>query len=343
MDLDAGAVGRGEVLLPGADRAHQVRRATGAQLPLGPRAAIGPVGRPVGPPLERVVVGEPAAIERAAGEDRVVQGPLDAVGVARIARRKQQPPAEHHARDRRAGLVVGDVRGQLERVPECLVAVAAADPPGQVHPGLDHVVPAPAHGIEQLLVAELGGRVDRTAVEVHLAHRVAGNRRRLSNREVVLPVGAPHVRFPDQAPAAQLEHPDAELEVPPIAGRPIQLDERHLDLGVPVDAVATRRAELALDRLDGAQRDVEQPVVGEGAVPRDGGLDQVADAVQLVAPGKVPVFGAGRDDLDVGVEVAVRALRRAHRVDGLVGRRSEGGVVAPAELPACRFEPLVRV
>ena len=221
--------------------------------------------------------------------------------------------------------------------------MAAADAPGQVHPGLDHVIPAPAHGVEQLPVAELGRRVDHAAVEVHLAHGVPGDRGRLADREVVLPVGGPHVRLADEAPAAQLQHPGAELEVPPIAGRAIQLDERHLDLGMPVDAVATRRAELALDRLDGAQRDVEQPVVGEGAVPRDGGLDQVADAVQLVAPGEVLVFGARGDDLDVGVEVAVRALRRTHRVDRFVGGRGEGRVVLAAELPADRLEPLVRV
>ena len=221
--------------------------------------------------------------------------------------------------------------------------MAAADAPGQVHPGLDHVVPAPAHGVEQLAVTELGRRVDRAAVEVHLAHGVPRDRGRLADREVVLPVGGSHVRLADETPAAQLQHPDAELEMPPIAGRAIQLDERHLDLGMPVDAVATRRAELALDRLDGAQRDVEQPVVGESAVPRDGGLDQVTDAVQLVAPGEVLVLGAGGDDLDVRVEVAVRALRRSHRVDRFVGGRGEGRVMRAAELPADRLEPLVRV
>ncbi len=343
VDLDARAVGRREVLLPRAERAHQVRRTARAELPLGPRTAVGAVGRPIGPALERVVVGEPAAIERTAAEHRVVHRPLDPVGIALVARREEQPPAQHHAGDGRAGLVIGDVWGQLERVPERLVPVAAADAPGQVHPGLDHVVPAPAHRVEQLPVTELGRSVDRAAVEVHLAHGVAGDCGRLADREMVLPVGGPHVRFADETPAAQLQHPGAELEMPPIAGRSIQLDERHFDLGMPVDAVATRRAELALDRLDGAQRDVEQSVVGEGAVPRDGGLDQVADAVELVAPGEVLVFGARGDDLDVGVEVAVRALRRSHRVDRLVGGRGEGRVVFAAELPADRLEPLVRV
>ena len=260
-----------------------------------------------------------------------------------VAGREEQPPGQHHARDRRAGLVVGDVRRKLERVPERLVPMAAADAPGQVPPGLDHVIPAPAYGVEQLPVAELRRGVDHATVEVHLAHRVSGDHGGLADREVVLPVGGPHVRLADEAPAAQLEHPHPELQVAPITGRAIQLDERHLDLGVPVDAVTTGRAELPLDRLNGAQRHVEQPVVGEGAVPRDGGLDQVTDAVQLVAPGEVLVLGAGGDDLDVGVEVAVGALRRTHRVDRFVGGRGEGRVMLAAELPADRLEPLVRV
>ena len=85
--------GRGQVLLPGADRAHQVRRAAGAQLPLGPGAAIGAVGRPIRPALKRVVVGEPAPVERAAAEDRVVHRPLDPVGIALVAGREEQAPA----------------------------------------------------------------------------------------------------------------------------------------------------------------------------------------------------------------------------------------------------------
>ena len=85
----------------------------------------------------------------------------------------------------------------------------------------------------------------------------------------------------------------------PLAGRPVQLDEGHLDLGVAVDALATVRSELAFDRVDGAHRDVEQPVVAERAVPGDRGLDEMADAVQLVAPREVAVRLAAADHLDV--------------------------------------------
>ena len=45
----------------------------------------------------------------------------------RFTGREQQSPGEHHARDRRASLGVGSVWRQLERIAECLVAVAAAE------------------------------------------------------------------------------------------------------------------------------------------------------------------------------------------------------------------------
>ena len=51
--------------------------------------------------------------------------------------------------DRRAGLGVGAVGRQLERVAERLVPVAAAEPARQVGPGRDHVVPAPDDRVEQ--------------------------------------------------------------------------------------------------------------------------------------------------------------------------------------------------
>ena len=42
--------------------------------------------------------------------------------------------------------------------------------------------------VEQLLIAELGGDVDRAAVEVQLSNGVAGDRRRVADAGVILPV-----------------------------------------------------------------------------------------------------------------------------------------------------------
>ena len=57
--------------------------------------------------------------------------------------------------------------------------------------------------------------------------------------------------------------------------------------------------ELAVDGVHGAPGDGEQPVVAERAMPGDGGLDEMADAVQLVAPREVAERLPAADDLDV--------------------------------------------
>ena len=82
------------------------------------------------------------------------------------------------------------------------------EPAGQVRPRLDHVVPAPVRtDCEQVVVAELDGEVDHAAVEVQLAHGVAGD---LGARRG--PAGGPastpgRSARPEQAVAAQVDHP----------------------------------------------------------------------------------------------------------------------------------------
>ena len=318
------AVGRREVLLPRAEEAHHVRRAARAG---EPRLALaGPLVRrgAVRAPLERVDVEERRPRLGHARQDAVVDGPLDEVRAGRVAGRQQQPPGEHHARDRRAGLRVGQVRRQLVRVAERLVVVAAAETAGQVRPRLDHVVPA-----GQDRRSSRGRRARRrgrhAAVEVHLAHGVAGDLGGVADREVVLPVGRSEPPRPQEAVAAQVDHPSASSRwrrspvVRYSSTRAISTS------GCP--SIPSRPSGPSSASTDGhgAERDLEQAVVADRAVPRDRGLHEVAEAVQLVAPRQVAVRRPAADDLDVGVQVAVRALRRRDEPDDLVGRRGEVG------------------
>ncbi len=98
-----------------------------------------------------------------------------------------------------------------------------------------------------------------------------------------------------------------------------------------IDPVAAVGTELALDGRDRTHGDEEEPVVAERAVPRDGRLDEVADAVQLVAPRQVAVGRRRLSDLDERVEVAIGPLGRLDERDRLVGHR--------ARAPASRARP----
>jgi hypothetical protein len=295
------------------------------------------------PSLERVDVEEARAVERDAGQNAVVDRTLDNVRVLWIAGRQQQPPAEHHAGDRGTRLGVRAVGRQLERVAEGLVAVAAAQAAGEVGAGGDHVAPSAADRIKQALVAQLGRDVDRGTVEVQLPDGMPGDARRLANGQVILPVPRSEPPLAEQPLPARLDHPGRQLEVAPLAGGPKQLHQCHLDLRVAVDARLPLAAELAVDRLDGAGRDREQPIIPERSVPGDRGLHEVADAVQLMAPLQVGVRAATAEDLDERVDVAVGPLRAGDQVDRLVGGSGERRLRLPAQLPPHRLEPLVRV
>ena len=198
-------------------------------------------------------------------------------------------------------------------------------------------------GVEELPVAGLDGDVDHAAIEVQLADGMAGDGGRLAHGRVVLPVRGAEPAGAQDPVAARIHHPPGQVQVASVARRPVQLDEGHLDLGMPVDGQRPGRTEGSLDVVRGADRDLEQSIVAQRAVPGDGRLDQMADAVELVTPGHVAVRMAAADDLDEGVDVAVVALGPGDGRDRLVRRGREVGVASPAELPADGLEPLVDV
>ncbi len=138
-----------------------------------------------------------------------------------------------------------------------------------------------------------------------------------AHRLPVLPVAGTEPALAQQAPAALLDLVARQGEVPSVAGDPVQLHEGHLDLRMPIDAIATGRADLGVDTCHGALGDLEQSVVAERALPCDGRLDEVADAIQLVAPLQV-AEGRPARQLHERAQVAVRALRSRHEPDGLV-------------------------
>ena len=221
--------------------------------------------------------------------------------------------------------------------------VPAADAAGEVRAGRDHVPPSPVHGVEQVRVAGLGGDVDGTRIEVQLPDDVARDVGRLAHGQVILPVRRSEPAGAQQPMTASIDVQPRELEVACLAGRTVELDQGHLDLRVAVDPRRPVRPEGRVDRIGGPARDRQEPVIAQRPVPGDPGLDQVADAVQLVAELEVLVLAARREDLDERVQVPVLALGRRDRVDRLVGHRRDTRIPGPAELPGDPLEPLVHV
>ena len=122
---------------------------------------------------------------------------------------------------------------------------------------------------------------------------------------------------------------DEELRlpcVPRFVERPAEFGESDLDLGVPADRLDPAVAEDIAHQVGGAARDVDETVVGSWprAVAGDGRLEQVPEAVQLVAPFQVrpPRLLAG--SAEHRVEVAIGFLSACDAIHEVPEARVQG-------------------
>ncbi|OUE30876.1 hypothetical protein BFL35_07895 [Clavibacter michiganensis] len=325
-----------DVVLQLAHPADDVRRAARAgepraphQLALGLGAGLRVV---VGAALERVVVEEARAVGGEAHRVGVQQHGLVRVQEPGLAGREEEAPRPLHDGDGRARLAVGALARQLVGVADGLVRVAAAEPARDVEPRAHGVVEEADGGGEQLGVTRLRRHVRGARGQVRHAHGVTRDGGHLAERVRVLEVLGREDPRGDRAVAAPVDERGREVEVCALPRLAVQLDERHLDLGVPAHLGAPVGAELPHRGVGEPAGDREEAAVAALPGVGDGGLDQVPEVVELVAPGEVrPGLAVGSGPLDVRADVAVvglHALEHVRRL-GEEGAHPRAGDAAP--------------
>ncbi len=192
-------------------------------------------------------------------------------------------------------------------------------PAGQVGAPGDGALPLRLDRLQQLLVTGLHGHVDRAAGQVEGPYGMPAKHRRPPYGQVVLEVRAPEMDLAEGGRPAALDEAAGHLQMALGAGGPVELHQRHLDLGVPARPGVVH--EPAADVVGRPHGHLGELVRAVGAEPGHAGLDEVAVAVELVAPLQVGVAAAA----PAGVEVAVALLRPGHRL----GQRRQLGVVGP--------------
>ena len=176
VEVNGDRTGRGgiHVAAEGGEQAGDVGRAAGAG---EPALAIGGVGTlelvPLGIGGEAVGVEIERAIEREAGQDGIVEGALDDVGVARVAVVFKQAGGGEDQGDIGAGFGVGAFVREVEVVGEALAVAGGADAASNVHAPVDAVVEETFGGRDELLVASFVGDVDGAREHVEGADGVA--------------------------------------------------------------------------------------------------------------------------------------------------------------------------
>ncbi len=348
---------RVDVGLQGTDQAGEVGRAAGALEPglTGGAAVAG----------QRVVVEVASAVERCTADDRVVEGDLRHVDVPRVRFGVRHPGREHHQADGGTGLAVPVIAGQVVVPAEALVARIAADGPRDVHPALGHADPQAPAGVAQGPVLVLHRQVGHRREQVHGPYGVSDGIRLVDDRPVALVVlavtgeggrasrcGGAEVAGRPTAQRLRLEVegllspvPDeagGQVQVTPLAGRPVQLDEGELDLRVSAVApgVGTVVREDLVDQVGVPLDDPQQRGLAGRDGVRDGGFDQMAQTVELVRVAEVGEAAGRIDDGEVGVEIAVRLLGVGEERDDVVDLTVEVRVVGPTDDIAGCFQPL---
>src|SRR5699024_4907540 len=132
---------------------------------------------------------------------------------------------------------------------------------------------------------EVGG----TCSEVERAYGVPLDRRCLPDGDTVGEVRRLVAKARQVAVTAPVDEEARQLQGMIPAGLAIQLDERHLDLGMAGDALVASHTEDGDEMIQHSEGDVEQGRLARAARLGDSGLEQVAIAVQLVVPGEIAV------------------------------------------------------
>ena len=144
----------------------------------------------------------------------------------------------------------------------------------EVGPRRAHLLPAAATHPAGTRSPRLDRHVDGPAVEVHLAHRVAGGIGRSRTGRWSCQYAVPNRSAPSRPWPRRSTRARASARYSRLPGDAVELHERHLDLGVAVDAVPPTFP----SSVDAAERPSASPagVRRRGATPRDRGLDEVA-------------------------------------------------------------------
>ena len=136
-----------------------------------------------------------------------------------------------------------------------------------------------------------------------------------------------------------------EIEAASIAGQPVKLDQRELDLLMPAIAALLPRtaAEGCGDMIDIALHHVEQLASSGGSKVGDGAFEQMPGVIELVVVAQVRPALLRLAPVVPAVEIAVGRLGAREIVDDGVDLRLDVGVAPMGKRVSSRLDPLADI
>ena len=269
-----------EIAWQGTKRAFEVRRAAGYVVPrIANLVSVRRIKR------QRIPVAIQITAQRHSRIYSVVERALDHVRIFSVARCRQHSPAPHHVPDRRAAFTVRLRVRQFVRVSERLAIAPRAHAARDVHLRGNQIFPKRIQRLPVRFVARFQVVVRRTAARVHCAHRVSFQFRPRSER---LPAKVIHIILRLQRnPRISSQQIFRKIQMPLVAGHPVQLDQRQFHLRMPghqrlfTRFWSIRRNQKLVHKTNSR---IQQRAVACRAIIRSRTLQKVAYAIKFMAP-----------------------------------------------------------
>ena len=189
VHLESRPVPRRDVMTERREEPHDVRRAARDEVPVLAHAPAAAEILGAAVAGERIDVEVALAVQRHAGQDRVVEGAVDEIREAALACREQHAPAPQDAGDRGARLVVGEVVRELVGLAEGLAQVARADAARHVELVAREIRPLAVERAQERGLPGLEVHVRDARGEIERADGMALELRRVADGDAVLVVG----------------------------------------------------------------------------------------------------------------------------------------------------------
>src|SRR5579864_7913599 len=247
---------------------------------------------------------------------------------------------KRHA-DSGAGFAVGGVVRQVVGNGEAFIAGRRADAARDVHPAFRDILPDLFQIRHQLLVTADGRQIGDGTVEIHRAHRLAGDFVLLSDRLMVLSVLAEELAL--FGPPAYFEEESRLVEIFLFVRQMIQLDQSKFNFLVAGSLNAFARAEDRDDVIGEFLRNIEQLVLPRGLIISDARLDQMPGAIQLVTVREAFPTLFRLDYGEVCIEVAIRLLRGGYLINDGIDALFQLWVAFHGERISDAFDDLVHI
>ena len=255
--------------------------------------------------LQGIDVEEALAVQRHAAENAIVKGPLHHIRIPGIRPDLQHPPGKKYQADRRAGLRVSRIIGQIIGIGKSLSHMCPAHPSGNIHFFVYNIIPERLTGTVQAFIPCKLRHIGHAGIQIHCAHRMSHGLLLLPHRQMRLMILIAQFLLPALFHGFRMlsvkvtgllpslvHEKTAQFQILSLSCGPVQPRQRHLrDLMARIaPAFSFLFSEMRRNIIRKTPCRLQKFILARGLIISHCALRQVSETIQLVV---IPKIGKG--------------------------------------------------